>query len=85
MPGVEEVHDLHVWALSAGNNAMSCHIKSSTPMISLKKATRMINTKYKILRTTIQVEHTNTRYECQGDHNRGLESENDSDEIEVNK
>jgi Co/Zn/Cd efflux system component len=41
-----------------GNKALSCHIKSRTPMISLKKATRMINTKYKILHTTIQVEQS---------------------------
>jgi Co/Zn/Cd efflux system component len=54
-----------------GNNALSCHIKSRTPMISLKKATRLMNTKYKILHTTIQVEHVNTtdiRFECVTHH-----------------
>jgi Co/Zn/Cd efflux system component len=65
---VEEVHDLHIWTLNMGNNSLSCHMKSTTPMISLKKATRMINTKYKILHTTIQVEHINsleTKWECE--------------------
>jgi hypothetical protein len=46
------------------NNALSCHIKSPTPMKTLKRASRMINTKYKILHTTIQIEHTN--YEDEG-------------------
>lgn len=31
-------------------------MKSTKPMKSLKRATRLINTKYKILHTTIQVE-----------------------------
>ena len=60
------MHDLHIWTLNMENLAMSVHLKSNTPMISLKKATRMINAKYKILHTTIQVEHmaTNELFEC---------------------
>jgi cation diffusion facilitator family transporter len=69
VPGTEEVHDLHVWALSAGKSAMSAHIRSTTPMITLKKATRLLNRKYKIFHTTIQIEHSdnNTKYTCRGD------------------
>jgi hypothetical protein len=40
-------------------------------MISLKKATRLVNTKYKILHTTIQVEHVNNsdvNFECESSH-----------------
>ena len=29
--GVIEVHDLHVWSLSVGKPALSCHITSSNP------------------------------------------------------
>ncbi len=67
---MEEVHDLHVWALNMGNNALSVHLKSRTPMVSLKKATRLMNTKYKILHTTIQVEHVNSdiKFECETHH-----------------
>jgi zinc transporter 2 len=54
--GVEEVHDLHVWALNTSNFSLTVHLKSSKPMLSLKRATRLINTKFKILHTTIQVE-----------------------------
>jgi hypothetical protein len=52
------------------HHALSCHIKSKTPMISLKKATRLVNTKYKILHTTIQVEATggNQDYQCETHH-----------------
>jgi hypothetical protein len=54
-----------------GNTAMSCHLKSTEPMISLKKATRLLNTKYKILHTTIQVEDDkdlSTNFECESYH-----------------
>lgn len=37
--GVEEVHDLHVWSISSGKYALSCHIVSSLPLKSLKAAT----------------------------------------------
>jgi len=57
-PSIVGVHDLHVWGLNMGKAAMSCHIDSTNPMKSLKYATRIINRKYKILHTTIQVEQT---------------------------
>lgn len=53
---VTEVHDLHVWALNNSNQVLTVHLKSTNPMKSLKKATRLLNTKYRILHTTIQVE-----------------------------
>ena len=54
--GVIEVHDLHVWSLSVGKISLSCHLISSAPQISLKKARDMIKKKYNITHTTIQVE-----------------------------
>lgn len=57
--GVIEVHDLHIWNLNMSHKSMSVHLKSKDPNYSLKRATRLMNLKYKILHTTIQVEHTN--------------------------
>ena len=31
VPGVEEIHDFHVWTISVGKLAMSAHIRSKTP------------------------------------------------------
>jgi len=69
VPGVEQVHDLHVWGLSVGKSSMSAHLISSTPMVTLKKATRLLNTKYKILHTTIQIEHAEKSgsYQCKSE------------------
>jgi zinc transporter 2 len=57
--GVSEVHDLHVWSISKGKVSMTCHLKSSTPQISLLKATELMAKKYNITHTTIQVEDSN--------------------------
>jgi len=38
-------------------------LKSNDPMISLKKATRLVNVKYKILHSTIQVEKDEQSYD----------------------
>lgn len=54
--GVVEIHDLHVWSLSVGKLSLSCHLTSTNPQISLKKARRLIKNKYKIAHSTIQVE-----------------------------
>ena len=54
--GVVEVHDLHVWSLSIGKLSLSCHLTSTNPQISLKKARKLIKEQYKITHSTIQVE-----------------------------
>lgn len=54
--GVVEIHDLHVWSLSIGKLSLSCHLTSTHPQISLKKAMKLIKEKYKITHSTIQVE-----------------------------
>jgi len=50
---VEEIHDFHVWALSAGKLSMSAHMRSSKPHEALKKATAILRDKYSIFHTTI--------------------------------
>ena len=34
---VEEIRDFHVWALSVGKMAMSCHVKASNPKKVVKE------------------------------------------------
>ena len=54
--GVEELHDLHVWSISAGKHALSCHIVSQQPLKTLNLVTDICRRKYKLFHTTIQVE-----------------------------
>ena len=53
MPDVEELHDLHIWSISQGKFAMSCHIVSKHPLKTLHHVTDMCRRKYKLYHTTI--------------------------------
>ena len=69
IPGVKEIHDLHVWSLSIGKISLSCHICSDNPQKTLKKAKKIITKKYNIDHNTIQVEDYNDKNQmsCKND------------------
>jgi zinc transporter 2 len=39
--GVMEIHDLHIWSLSVGKPALSAHVFSSEPGVTLREATKL--------------------------------------------
>jgi cobalt-zinc-cadmium efflux system protein len=57
--GVIDVHDLHIWTITSGLDSLSCHIviqDNADSQNVLQQAIQMIEHKYKIKHTTIQVE-----------------------------
>ena len=56
IPGVKELHDLHVWSLSVGKPAMSAHIFSENPSLTLREATKLCR-RYGIYHSTLQIEN----------------------------
>ncbi|GCD82566.1 cation transporter [Parageobacillus thermoglucosidasius] len=57
--GVVDVHDLHIWTITSGLDSLSCHILIEDHQDSqkiLQDAIHMIEEKFKILHTTIQIE-----------------------------
>lgn len=59
--GVKEVHDLHVWSITSGMTALSCHVliddlppSGSSPILQTLK--NMLHEQYRIDHTTIQFE-----------------------------
>ncbi len=56
IPGVKEVHDLHIWSVATNNLALSAHLVTDSPQKALKEAHLVIEKKYKISHMTIQVE-----------------------------
>jgi cobalt-zinc-cadmium efflux system protein len=69
LPGVREVHDLHVWSVTSGRLAMSVHLISESHESPLQAANQMLFEKHGIQHTTIQVEHperfdTSRCYDC---------------------
>lgn len=58
--GVTDVHDLHVWAVTSGRNVLSAHIIVD-PALSderkvMKDVTDLIQTKFEISESTVQLE-----------------------------
>ena len=70
--GVQDVHDLHVWSITSGVCALSCHaviedLPPSTSAPILDRISKMLVDRYKIDHTTVQFEstaHTNHAGHC---------------------
>ena len=73
VPGVEDVHDLHVWTIGDGMNALSSHLRVSESNIAgagavVREVKQMLSLKYATRHSTIETEcggcHTSEVY-CQ--------------------
>lgn len=59
IPGVQNVHDLHVWTITSGLDSLSCHLvidSNSNNQTILKEAIARIAQQFKIQHATIQIE-----------------------------
>lgn len=56
IPGVKEIHDLHIWAVSSKRISLSAHIIAESSQTALQAAHKLIEEKYHIHYMTIQVE-----------------------------
>jgi cobalt-zinc-cadmium efflux system protein len=63
VPGVREVHDVHVWSLGSNSHALSCHVHildmptSESEHIS-HEICKAVEREFGIAHTTVQFEHT---------------------------
>jgi cobalt-zinc-cadmium efflux system protein len=57
LPGVEEVHDLHIWSLSSNHPALSVHLVAKEGPTILSAAHKAIEKKFGIRHMTIQIEN----------------------------
>jgi cobalt-zinc-cadmium efflux system protein len=67
---VREVHDLHIWSVSSGRLALSVHLIAEKHEEILAAANQLLQSRYGIVHTTIQVEHperfaSERCYDCQ--------------------
>ncbi len=71
LPGVVRVHDLHVWALSTTDTALSVHLAvawSEPPLDFLGGVSRQLEERFAINHTTIQCECPSERAACMTCH-----------------
>ncbi|MEK6805754.1 MAG: cation diffusion facilitator family transporter [Pseudomonadota bacterium] len=60
VPGVAEIHDLHLWALTSGRNVLTAHLvlaaEVSDEQTVLQATSELLHERYKITGTTLQIE-----------------------------
>lgn len=56
IPGVEAVHDLHVWAVTQGEHSLSVHLVTGTPDFALIQKAQEIAEEHGIEHVTVQLE-----------------------------
>jgi cation diffusion facilitator family transporter len=65
-PGIAEVHDLHVWTLGAGHDAITAHVRAaSTDPTIARRLSRKLREEFKTEYVTVQVE--SKEEECAGE------------------
>lgn len=65
IPGVKDVHDLHIWTITSGLDSLSCHLlaeEQQDTQAILQEAINIIKTEFKIEHSTIQVETSKIRH-----------------------
>ncbi len=68
LPDVQEIHDLHIWAMSTTQVALTAHILRQTPNIDddlLHQVARELKDRYGIHHSTIQIENGHCDLHCQ--------------------
>ena len=67
LPGVQTVHDLHIWAMSTTETALTAHlVMSRDPDNSfLRDAAGQLHDQFGIEHTTLQIETDDPGYECE--------------------
>ncbi|WP_447891278.1 cation diffusion facilitator family transporter [Pseudomonas hormoni] len=73
--GIEDIHDLHLWALTSGKNVMSAHLVVQHPSRPdqeiLAEVTRLMSEKFHISHTTLQLE--NSQFHAKLEGNEGMQ------------
>ncbi|UQN08071.1 cation diffusion facilitator family transporter [Deinococcus sp. QL22] len=59
VPGVTEVHDLHVWSVTTGEHNLTVHLVVPTSRMGVQDAVELIAERYSIEHVTLQLEEAN--------------------------
>ena len=73
LPGVSEVHDLHVWSVTSGQHNLTAHLVCESPPDDLLQRVQALAQKYDLPHSTVQIE-------APGLHDAGHEHHDDEDE-----
>lgn len=63
VPGVSDVHDLHVWSIAGGMNSLSAHLKVEGDRV-LSECDKLLEQLNGILAKRYRITHTTIQFEC---------------------
>jgi cobalt-zinc-cadmium efflux system protein len=64
VPGVQEVHDIHVWTLGGGHTLLSCHVR--IPDMHMDESERVLQAVQEKLRREFHIHHSTVQFERAG-------------------
>jgi cobalt-zinc-cadmium efflux system protein len=64
VPGVNEVHDVHIWSLGGGHNALSCHAR--IPDMHMDECERVLAAIKETALNEFAIEHVTVQLERAG-------------------
>ena len=68
VPGVEAVHDMHVWTITSGMVALSCHIVVMCEGPDCRSHDQILTDAKAVLKEKFAIEHTTIQFESQSYH-----------------
>jgi len=83
LPGVQSVHDLHVWTIGSGEISLSSHVVATPvgePDKVLRRVREMLRDRFEIVHTTVQVEESGALegeagLDCEGACDNGTDAD----------
>jgi cobalt-zinc-cadmium efflux system protein len=63
VPGVEDVHDIHIWTITSGLHALSAHVRIRDQMVS--RSAEIVEMVNKQLSEDFNIRHTTLQLECE--------------------
>ncbi|MGB5810517.1 MAG: cation diffusion facilitator family transporter [Polyangiales bacterium] len=67
LPGVQDVHDLHIWSLTSGRHVCTTHLvvdQAAHAQAVIKAAREALSERFDIHHTTVQIESEDSRISC---------------------
>ncbi|MFQ5926245.1 MAG: cation diffusion facilitator family transporter [Terriglobia bacterium] len=61
IPGVEEIHDVHIWSLGSNLHALSCHVRVAD--MQMREAGKLLAHINQVLAQRFQITHTTVQFE----------------------
>lgn len=78
IPGVESIHEIHIWTITSGKHAMSAHIRTAN--ISVKESQQILCKVRDLLAKQYKISHSTLETECEECTNNVCLYQNDGGE-----